>query len=116
MVQSELPVRQGKQLHYKELRERKDDARTLRIGRKVRAFCDLVGRLVKLPTCLCEPVLQIRLLLKLIKSIKLTGEWEASEEYWETKEFLAWLYNESPVKDQVVVNDRWGQGTNCEFD
>ncbi len=26
-------------------------------------------------------------------------------------EFLAWLYNESPVKDTVIVNDRWG--TDC---
>lgn len=39
------------------------------------------------------------------------GEWEASENYWKSKEFLAWLYNESPVNDTVVVNDRWGQGT-----
>jgi alpha-L-fucosidase len=23
---------------------------------------------------------------------------------------LAWLYNESPVKDHVIVNDRWGKG------
>lgn len=41
------------------------------------------------------------------------GEWEAPTEYWGSLEFLAWLYNESPVKDRVVVNDRWGQGTNC---
>ena len=26
-------------------------------------------------------------------------------------EFLAWLFNESPSKDYVVTNDRWGQGT-----
>jgi len=26
-------------------------------------------------------------------------------------EFLAWLYNDSPVKDDVVVNDRWGDDT-----
>ena len=24
---------------------------------------------------------------------------------------LAWLFNESPSKDYVVTNDRWGQGT-----
>ena len=24
-----------------------------------------------------------------------------------------WLFNESPVKDTVVVNDRWGQGDLC---
>eukprot|EP00392_Amoebophrya_sp_AT5.2_P009288 g9316.t1 len=28
--------------------------------------------------------------------------------YWTSKKFLAWLYNVSPVKDEVVVNDRWG--------
>ncbi|KAK1121134.1 hypothetical protein K0M31_010447 [Melipona bicolor] len=41
------------------------------------------------------------------------GDWEASDVYWESKEFLAWLYNESPVKDTVVVNDRWGQNIPC---
>lgn len=35
------------------------------------------------------------------------GEWDESAEYWKTKEFLAWLYNEAPNKDEVVVNDRW---------
>ncbi|KAK4881536.1 hypothetical protein RN001_004855 [Aquatica leii] len=39
------------------------------------------------------------------------GEWEASDTYWKSKEFLAWLYNESPVKDTVVTNDRWGNGS-----
>ncbi|KAK2170679.1 hypothetical protein LSH36_1g12005 [Paralvinella palmiformis] len=28
--------------------------------------------------------------------------------YWKSPEFLAWLYNDSPVKDTVVTNDRWG--------
>eukprot|EP00392_Amoebophrya_sp_AT5.2_P017193 g17521.t1 len=35
------------------------------------------------------------------------GEWEARDDYWTSREFLAWLYNESPVKDEIVVNDRW---------
>uniref|UniRef100_A0A7E4ZTA6 Putative alpha-L-fucosidase n=1 Tax=Panagrellus redivivus TaxID=6233 RepID=A0A7E4ZTA6_PANRE len=39
------------------------------------------------------------------------GDWNLSPEYWKAKEFLAWLYNESPVKDKIVVNDRWGNGT-----
>jgi alpha-L-fucosidase len=37
------------------------------------------------------------------------GEWDGSAEYWKTKEFLAWLYNDSPVKDEVVVNDRFAK-------
>jgi alpha-L-fucosidase len=36
------------------------------------------------------------------------GDWEASDEVWKSKEFLSWLYNESPVKDRVVTVDRWG--------
>lgn len=38
------------------------------------------------------------------------GEWDHPSEVWRSTEFLAWLYNESPVKDEVVVNDRWGKG------
>lgn len=38
------------------------------------------------------------------------GDWEAHPEFWGSQEFLAWLYNESPVKDMVVTNDRWGVG------
>lgn len=37
-----------------------------------------------------------------------------SDTYWKSKEFLAWLYNDSPVKDTVVVNDRWGSGDSCK--
>ncbi|XP_054264736.1 alpha-L-fucosidase [Macrosteles quadrilineatus] len=42
------------------------------------------------------------------------GEWEAPTSYWKSLEFLAWLYNESPVRDTVVVNDRWGHDTLCK--
>ncbi|XP_049866956.1 alpha-L-fucosidase-like [Pectinophora gossypiella] len=41
------------------------------------------------------------------------GDWEAKDTYWNSTELLAWLYNDSPVKDYVVVNDRWGKGTEC---
>lgn len=37
------------------------------------------------------------------------GEWDGKEEYLKTKEFLAWLYNDSPVKNEIVVNDRFAK-------
>jgi alpha-L-fucosidase len=37
------------------------------------------------------------------------GEWDMPSEDWKSPELLAWLYNESPVKDDVIVNDRWGK-------
>jgi alpha-L-fucosidase len=39
------------------------------------------------------------------------GEWDYSSDSLRSPRFLAWLYNESPVKDRVVVNDRWGKET-----
>jgi alpha-L-fucosidase len=39
------------------------------------------------------------------------GEWELPSSEWHSAELLAWLYNESPVKDDVVVDDRWGNDT-----
>lgn len=39
------------------------------------------------------------------------GEWDYPSEKWRSTEFLAWLYNDSPVKETVVVNDRWGAET-----
>jgi alpha-L-fucosidase len=39
------------------------------------------------------------------------GEWDKPSKDWKSEEFLAWLYNESPVKDKIVVNDRWGSET-----
>jgi alpha-L-fucosidase len=38
------------------------------------------------------------------------GDWDASDSLWKSKEILAWMYNESPVKDKVVTYDRWGGG------
>lgn len=34
-------------------------------------------------------------------------------QYWKSLDLMAWLYNDSPVKDEIVVNDRWGKGTRC---
>ncbi|MCF6358041.1 MAG: alpha-L-fucosidase, partial [Draconibacterium sp.] len=39
------------------------------------------------------------------------GEWDHPSKDWKSTEFLAWLYNESPVKESVCVNDRWGSET-----
>ena len=38
------------------------------------------------------------------------GDWDASDTVWKSPQFLAWLYNESPVKDRIVTYDRWGAG------
>ena len=38
------------------------------------------------------------------------GDWEDSDTLFQSREFLAWLYNSSPVKDRVVTFDRWGKG------
>lgn len=45
--------------------------------------------------------------------ISVDGNEVAYDTYWKSKELLAWLYNKSPVKNDVVVNDRWGRGTDC---
>lgn len=39
------------------------------------------------------------------------GEWDKPSTEWKSEEFLSWLYNDSPVKDNIVVNDRWGSET-----
>lgn len=38
------------------------------------------------------------------------GEWHHPAATWKTSELLTWLFNESPSKDDVVINDRWGKG------
>ncbi len=37
------------------------------------------------------------------------GEWELTSAEWKSPELLAWLFNESKVRDEVVINDRWGK-------
>ncbi len=39
------------------------------------------------------------------------GEWDLPDTAWHSPELLAWLFNESPVAKEVVVDDRWGGNT-----
>jgi alpha-L-fucosidase len=39
------------------------------------------------------------------------GEWDLPSTEWRSPELLAWLFNESPVRDEVVIDDRWGKDT-----
>jgi alpha-L-fucosidase len=39
------------------------------------------------------------------------GEWELSSSEWKSPELLAWLFDNAPVRDEVVINDRWGKET-----
>ena len=37
------------------------------------------------------------------------GEWDLEHERWQSTELLAWLFNEAPGREEVVINDRWGK-------
>ena len=39
------------------------------------------------------------------------GEWDHPSSTWRSTEFLAWLFNEGPNPDEVMVDDRWGNDT-----
>lgn len=39
------------------------------------------------------------------------GDWDHPAKTWRSQEFFTWLYNESPSKENIVVNDRWGNDT-----
>ncbi len=39
------------------------------------------------------------------------GEWDLPSADWRSTELLAWLFNDSPVADRVVIDDRWGKET-----
>jgi len=39
------------------------------------------------------------------------GDWDYPSSVFKTEGFLSWLYNESPIKKSVAVNDRWGKET-----
>ncbi|XP_062502111.1 tissue alpha-L-fucosidase-like [Corticium candelabrum] len=51
-------------------------------------------------------------LMEIIYNYKPDILWTDGEEkpssFWNSTYFLAWLYNESPVREKTVVNDRWG--------
>jgi len=36
------------------------------------------------------------------------GEWMHDSDFWHTKDFLVWLFNKSPVRNNIAINDRWG--------
>jgi alpha-L-fucosidase len=42
------------------------------------------------------------------------GEWDHPSETWRSTEFLAWLFNDSPVKESIAINDRWGKETRAK--
>jgi len=39
------------------------------------------------------------------------GDWDATAETWQSQQLISWIYNDSPVRDSIVLNDRWGSGT-----
>jgi len=41
------------------------------------------------------------------------GDWMEDDPFWKSRDLIAWLYNDSPVKDTVLINDRWGK--NCRL-
>lgn len=43
------------------------------------------------------------------------GEWNHTTAQWKIEPFMAWLFNESKVKDNIVINDRWGNDTRSKY-
>jgi alpha-L-fucosidase len=43
------------------------------------------------------------------------GEWDKPTAEWKVEPFMAWLFNESKVKDKIVINDRWGSDTRSKY-
>jgi len=37
------------------------------------------------------------------------GDWDEDDTRLQSKEFLSWLYNNAPNKQEIAVNDRWGK-------
>ncbi|MCX7047499.1 MAG: alpha-L-fucosidase [Candidatus Sumerlaeota bacterium] len=40
----------------------------------------------------------------------LDGEWDMPPDNWKSRDLLAWLYNEAPGREDLIVNDRLGKG------
>lgn len=38
----------------------------------------------------------------------LDGDWGATSDYWYARKLLKWIYNNSPTRNTIVTNDRWG--------
>ncbi|UCD52136.1 MAG: alpha-L-fucosidase [Phycisphaerales bacterium] len=38
------------------------------------------------------------------------GEWDLPWQQWRSPELLAWLFNQAPNEQELVINDRWGKG------
>lgn len=43
------------------------------------------------------------------------GEWDKPTKDWKIEPFMAWLFNESKVKNHIVINDRWGSDTRSKY-
>ncbi|MBX2951176.1 MAG: alpha-L-fucosidase [Leadbetterella sp.] len=43
------------------------------------------------------------------------GEWDHPTAKWRVAPFMSWLFNESKVKDSIVINDRWGSDTRNKY-
>jgi len=39
------------------------------------------------------------------------GDWLNPSQEWRSTEFLTWLLNDSPVRNEIAINDRWGKET-----
>lgn len=52
---------------------------------------------------------QIKELVNTYRPDLLWGDatWDRPADYWQSRQLLTWLFNESPVKESIVVNDRW---------